>query len=125
MQVVQGRDFSREFGYDSSGILVNEAAVKILGFKNPLGKRIWRPDDPQLKTKKVYTIIGVIKNFHFESLRRNIGALSLVLDANSGAASFRISRANVPVLMKEIEAKWKQIAPGQPIQLPVYGRQLR
>ncbi|CAN5647328.1 ABC transporter permease [soil metagenome] len=114
MQVVQGRDFSREFGSDSSGILVNEAAVKILGFKNPLGKRIWRPDDPQLKTKKLYTIIGVIKNFHFESLRRNIGALSLVLDANSGAASFRISRANVPVLMKQIEAKWKQIAPGQP-----------
>ncbi len=115
MQVVQGRDFSQEFGSDSSGILINEAAVKILGFKgSPIGKRIWRPDDPQNKTQKAYTIVGVIKNFHFESLRRNIGALSLVLNANSGAASFRLSNANVPVLMKEIEAKWKQIAPDQP-----------
>jgi len=114
MQVVQGRDFSQEFGSDSSAILVNEAAVRILGFKNPIGKRIWRPNDAQNKTRKSYTIIGVVKNFHFESLRRNIGALSLVLEPNSGAASFRLSSTNVPALMKQIEAKWKQIAPGQP-----------
>ena len=114
MQVVQGRDFSREFGADSSGIILNEAAAKVLGFKNPIGKRVWRFDDPQGKTQKTYTIIGVVKNFHFESLRRNIGALSLVLDANSGAASFRLSSSNLPALVKEVEAKWKQLSPGQP-----------
>jgi putative ABC transport system permease protein len=114
MQLVKGRDFSRDFGSDSSGIILNEAAVNVLGFKDPIGKRVWRFDDSQGKTRKTFTIIGIVKNFHFESLRRNIGALSLVLDSNSGAASFRLSSANVPVLMKQIEAKWKQIAPGQP-----------
>ena len=115
MQVVQGRDFSRAFGSDSSGIILNEAAVKVLGFNgSPIGRRVWRFDDGQLKTQKTYTIIGVVKNFHFESLRRNIGALSLVLRENSGAATFRLSSTNLPTLMKEVEAKWKQIAPGQP-----------
>ena len=56
----------------------------------------------------------MVKNFHFESLRRNIGALSLVLDANSGAASFRVSSTNLPGLMQQIESTWKQLAPGQP-----------
>ncbi|WP_420151132.1 ABC transporter permease [Spirosoma sp.] len=114
IQLVQGRDFSRNFGADSAGILLNEAAVRILGFKDPIGKRIWSYDDPKLKTRKTYTIIGVVKNFHFESLRRNIGALSMTLQPSSGAAAFRFSNANVPDLMKQIEAKWKQIAPGQP-----------
>ncbi|WP_460973573.1 ABC transporter permease [Spirosoma migulaei] len=114
MQLVQGRDFARSFGSDSSGIILNEAAVKVLGFKDPIGKRVWRFDDAQGKTQKTYTIIGVVKNFHFESLRRNIGALSLVLDSNSGAASFRVSSTNLPALVSQIEAKWKQITPGQP-----------
>ncbi|GAB4047280.1 ABC transporter permease [Spirosoma litoris] len=114
MQLVKGRDFSRAFGSDSSGIILNEAAVKVLGFKDPVGKRVWRFTDNQARTRKTYTILGVVKNFHFESLRRNISALSLVLDSNSGAASFRISSTDLPAVVKQIEAKWKQIAPGQP-----------
>ncbi|GAB4027655.1 ABC transporter permease [Spirosoma gilvum] len=114
MQLVRGRDFSRDFGSDSSGIILNEAAVRVFGFKDPIGKHVWRFNDNEGKTRKSYTVIGVMKNFHFESLRRNIGALSLVLDSNSGAVSFRLSGSNVPVLVKQIEAKWKQLAPGQP-----------
>ena len=122
IQVVSGRGFSPTFGSDSSGIVLNEAAVKILGFKDPIGKHVWRFDDPEGKIRKTYTIIGVVKNFHFESLRRNIGALSLVLDANSRAASFRVSSTNLPGLMQQIEAKWKQLAPGQPFSLQIHGR---
>ncbi|MGF7217243.1 putative ABC transport system permease protein [Spirosoma lacussanchae] len=114
IHLIGGRNFSPAFGSDSSGMLLNEAAVKILGFKDPIGQRVWRFDNSDGKTRKMYTVIGVVKNFHFESLRRNIGALSMVLDANSSAASFRVSSTNLPVLMQQIEAKWKQLAPGQP-----------
>ncbi|WP_375444090.1 ABC transporter permease [uncultured Fibrella sp.] len=114
MSLTKGRNFSRSFGTDSTGIILNEAAVKILGVKNPIGMHISRFNDSENKTRKTYTVIGVIKNFHFESLRRNIGALSLVLSPQSGAVSFRISQANVPALLRQIEAKWKQFAPGQP-----------
>ncbi len=114
MQLVQGRDFSRDFGSDSSGIILNETAAKLFGSTHIIGKRVLQFTDSQLKTSKTYTVIGVVKNFHFESLRRNIGALAMVLDANSGAASFRLSSANLPALVSQIENKWKQVAPGQP-----------
>ncbi|RYF66088.1 MAG: FtsX-like permease family protein, partial [Cytophagaceae bacterium] len=114
MSLTKGRNFSRQFGTDSTGIILNESAVKILGVKNPIGMHISRFNDPEGKTRKTYTVIGVIKNFHFESLRRNIGALSMVLSPQSGAASFRLSQNNVPAMLRQIEAKWKQFAPGQP-----------
>ncbi len=114
MQIVAGRNFSREFGADSSGILLNETAAKLFGGTNIIGKRISRFNDNQGKTFKTYTVLGVVKNFHFESLRRNIGALTMILDNNSGGASFRLSSAGLPALMTQIESKWKQMAPGQP-----------
>ncbi|GAB3990923.1 ABC transporter permease [Spirosoma daeguense] len=114
MQVIQGRNLSRDFGADSAGIILNETAVRILGFQNPIGKRIWRFDDAQLKIRRTYTIVGVVKNFHFESLRRNIGALAMILRPNSRAITFRLSSNNVPALVDQIKTKWQQIAPGQP-----------
>ncbi len=119
MQLVRGRDFSQSFGSDSSGIILNETAAKLWGDKNIIGKRITEFADPNAKNIKVYTVIGVVKNFHFESLRQNIGALAMVLNANSGAASFRLggtplNSTNLPALINQIETKWKQAAPGQP-----------
>ncbi len=115
MQLVAGRDFSRSFGSDSSGILLNETAAKFFGgVKNVLGKRVMRFDDPVQKNFRAYTVIGVIKNFHYESLREQIGAVSLVLSPNNTATSFRLQEADIPQLLRQIEAKWKKMAPGQP-----------
>ncbi|MDB5242891.1 MAG: hypothetical protein JWP57_3516 [Spirosoma sp.] len=114
MQIVQGRDFSRRFGSDSSAIILNETAARLFGGKNIVGKRISTFTDSQLKTFKAYTVIGIVKNFHYESLRRNVGALGLLLTDNTGGASFRLSSTNLPALVSQIEAKWKQVAPGQP-----------
>ena len=114
MQIVRGRDFSPSFGSDSSAVILNETAAKFFGGNGILGKRIVKFADSQLKTVKTYTVIGIVRNFHYESLRDNIGALSLELDANSGGATFRLSSANLPALVSQIEAKWKQLSPGQP-----------
>ena len=115
MTMAQGRGFSRDFGSDSSGIILNETAAKLFGGGNLIGKRVLQFTNPQEKTSiKTYTVIGVVKNFHFESLRHNIGALAMVLDANSGAASFRLSSTDIPALVSQVETKWKQVAPGQP-----------
>ncbi|MEZ0610779.1 ABC transporter permease [Fibrella sp. WM1] len=114
MQIVQGRDFSRSFGSDSSAILLNETAAKLFGGNSVVGKRIATFADNQLKTFKTYTVIGIVKNFHYESLRQNIGGLSMVLNPNSGGAAFRINSDNLPALVRQIEAKWKTLVPGQP-----------
>ncbi|GAB3916440.1 ABC transporter permease [Larkinella terrae] len=114
MELVKGRNFSREFGSDSTGVILNETAVKVFGFKNPIGKRVMQMQDNEGKKYKAYTVIGVVKNFHFESLRQNIGSVALFMDPNRGAVSFRLSNQDIPALVKQIEGKWEQMAPGMP-----------
>ncbi|MGV3558700.1 ABC transporter permease [Larkinella arboricola] len=114
MEMAQGRNFSREFGADSSAIILNETAVKIFGFKDPIGQRVARMLDDEGKVFKTYTVIGVVKNFHFESLRQNIGSVAFFMDPSRGAVSFRISSQDIPALVKQVEAKWRQMAPGMP-----------
>lgn len=66
MEIKEGRSFSRNFGTDSAGIVLNETAVKTMGLKDPVGKTIKRFG------KKDLQIIGVVKDFHFESLHEPI-----------------------------------------------------
>ena len=76
MELIAGRDLSKEFRTDVDGMIINESAVAILGVspEEALGKRMTK--DLGAKDPKYYTVIGVVKNFHFESLRENIGALN-------------------------------------------------
>jgi putative ABC transport system permease protein len=114
LELVKGRDFSREFATDSSSIIINEAAAAIFGFDNPLGKKVAKLDDVKTGKTRSYKIIGVVKNFHFESLRQNIGAWSLVLDNSTGSMSIRIKTNQLATLIPKIEAEWKKLANGQP-----------
>ncbi|MBO0937461.1 ABC transporter permease [Fibrella sp. HMF5335] len=114
MQLVQGRDFSRSFGADSSGIILNETAAKLFGGKAIIGKRIAVYADVVNKLTKSYTVIGVVKNFNYESLRQEVGALALILQGSTGSISFRLNgSSNVAALVSQIEANWKRLAPGQ------------
>ena len=114
MEIVAGRDFSRDFPSDSSGIIVNETAVKLLGLSDPIGKRVTAVTGEGSADRQTYSIIGVVKNFHFESLRSNIGALSMVLSPGGGSMAFRLKTDDVQASLKKAEALWKEMAPGQP-----------
>ncbi|MCF2488287.1 ABC transporter permease [Dyadobacter sp. CY347] len=114
LQMANGRAFQEEFPSDSTGILINEAAAKVLGYAAPVGKKIFGYDDAALTKKVTYTIIGVVKNFHFESLKRNIGALSLILYKSNGTVVFKLNGGNVTQTVGQVEQLWKKMAPGQP-----------
>ncbi|HRO71861.1 MAG TPA: ABC transporter permease, partial [Chitinophagaceae bacterium] len=88
-------------------------AVKVAGLVDPIGKKLFQPDGNG-STMKEYTIVGVVKNFNFESLRQNIGPLSFVLGYNKWVTTFKVSPDNVQSLLKDIETKWKSMAPGMP-----------
>ena len=60
LQFIEGRDFSREFHTDLSGVLINESALNLMGLKSPINKIIWKPSNNQ--EIKYYTIIGVVKD---------------------------------------------------------------
>jgi ABC-type antimicrobial peptide transport system permease subunit len=73
-----GRDFSREYATDSSAFVINESAVKFLGFKNPVGEVLnWN--------NKPYTIIGVIKDMIVESPYEPVRASLFHIDKDQGS----------------------------------------
>src|SRR5690606_24814643 len=73
IKLVKGRDFSKEFAMDSIGsIIINTQMAADLGLENPLGKTL---DN----SGRTFTIIGLIEDFHFKSLKEDISALSLIL----------------------------------------------
>jgi len=73
LQLAEGRDFSKDFGTDTTAFIVNETAVKKMGYQNPVGKPLWWG-------KHAGTIIGVVKDFHFASLHQSIEPLIMRLD---------------------------------------------
>ncbi|MBS1947254.1 MAG: ABC transporter permease [Bacteroidetes bacterium] len=115
MQIVKGRNFSKNFGTDSTAVILNETAARVLGYEDPVGKKLYQDYQDQNGTRKiVLNVIGVVKDFHFESLRQNIFPLGLRLGHNNSIISFKISGTNVKPLISQIQNKWKALAPGMP-----------
>ncbi|MTI32855.1 ABC transporter permease [Xanthovirga aplysinae] len=111
MKLVQGRFFSPDFPSDSSAIVINEVAVKKLGYVNPLGKKAYPNGDKEGKT-----IIGVVKDFNYESMREDISPLAFYLGRSTGNISFRIDGNRASEAITLLESQWKQMAPGEPFQ---------
>ncbi|HVY75634.1 MAG TPA: ABC transporter permease [Puia sp.] len=111
MEIVKGRNFSRSFGSDSSGLIINETTAGLLGYADPIGKTIYHFDNNKMIP---FHIIGVVRNFNYESLRQGIGPLCFRLGSDEGIMSFRINTENIPGLVKQVEAKWKTLASGMP-----------
>ncbi|MFZ0454154.1 MAG: ABC transporter permease [Ignavibacteriaceae bacterium] len=119
IKLIKGRNFSKEFGSDSSSIILNEAAVKQLGynlFGGPKDNPINNPVYTLIARDRILKlgIIGVVKNFHFESFHQDIGPLCFILQRSSGLVSFKVSASKIPAVIKEAETKWKKMASGMP-----------
>lgn len=117
VQLVDGRFFSREFGSDSSAVLINEAAVKSLGLEEPVGKYILEPRGPQQFRR--LKIIGIMKDFNIESMHKAITPVCFtVLYRGQGDqfATVRLTGNHIPETMKAIEKTWRSFTSTQPFQ---------
>ncbi|AKP53459.1 ABC transporter permease [Cyclobacterium amurskyense] len=114
MELIAGRDFDKRYPSDSTGMIINESALAILGLKpeEALGLRL--SQDLGEENPDFYKVIGVVKNFHFESLREDIGALSLSLGSSSSTMAVRIKSGDFPNAIEGIASIWTKMAPGQP-----------
>ncbi|WP_436517145.1 ABC transporter permease [Ekhidna sp. To15] len=117
IEIKEGRDFSRDFPSDSSAILLNEAAVARLDWDDAIGKKLSTYGGSQENpTVETYTVIGVVKNFHFQSLRNSIEPLLFELGRSRGFLSLKIDTENIPATIDFLENKWVEFAPGQPFE---------
>lgn len=115
MEIVQGRNFSKDYGSDSAAMIITETTAKMLGYDDPVGRMIYSPSSiPGDGALIPVQIIGVVKDFHYESLRKKSGPLCFFLGESTGLASFKVSAGSVKDLIPQIESKWKALAPGMP-----------
>jgi putative ABC transport system permease protein len=120
MTIKKGRNFSKEFPSDSTAIVINEAAAKRFGFKDPLGEKIttFQINNGTLDQTKTdtYTIVGVVEDFHFESLKQNITPLCLRLGQSGWSMPIRFSSTDTKDVIAQVEKQWKKVAPDVPFE---------
>ena len=117
LEILEGRDFNAKMLTDSTAILINEALAKQLGYDNPIGEFMSGytfDDNNQITGTERYPIIGVIRDFHFESLRTAITPLALFIGRSRGALSVRLTPTDMQQFIQQVEADWTTMAPGQP-----------
>jgi putative ABC transport system permease protein len=117
MTLASGRFFNESYTTDQQACLVNETAIKDFGITDIQGTRFMEPQD---SGKMNYLpILGVVKNFNFESLRNPIGPYILKFQNDGmmwGYLSVRISAMNYAATIRAIESKWKEFTANNPLQ---------
>jgi putative ABC transport system permease protein len=111
--MAKGRNFSAAFPADKrEGVLLNETAVRELGWDDPVGKEL-------LTGGQKWTVIGVIKDFNFQSLHWKIDPLVCVFYQGRGMDYFsiKVGPNDIPGALAFIERKWKAFSPEFPFQI--------
>lgn len=113
-ELKEGRYFSRDLPTDSLAIILNEAAVKEFNFVSAVNEEILYNDGGPAGLRK-YKIIGVMKNFNFESFKDQVRPLAILLTQTSGSLLIRYEGSPVSMVEK-VETLWKEHAANEPFE---------
>lgn len=110
IEMKEGRAFSRDFKSDDSTIIFNEAAIELMGIKDPVGKRV------QLFGRDL-EIVGVTKNFHFESLHENIKPVFFFLSPErTNTIMVKIAPENLNATISQLGEYYDDFTQGLPFE---------
>jgi len=112
LELTDGRNFSREFSTDSTAMLINQATADYAGWDEPVGKAIWEMNEEFEKVK--FHVVGVIKDFHMESLHRRIEPLMFKFATRKRYCLVRIHPQNIDQTIASIESAWDKLSPSRP-----------
>ncbi len=111
MQIVEGRSFSRNFPSDSASAIINETMRKILGWKDAIGKQI------EMDNGRVFSVVGVVKDFNYSSLQHKIDPLVIWLDP--GRCPYllvRVAPQNMQSTIDFAGKTWDYVLPNHPFE---------
>ena len=115
LNITEGRAFDQAMVTDSSAIIINQAAVRTFGWKSPIGKQLQPINGP------IFTVIGVVEDFHFESLHQTIGPLALFAgDLSTQRANIfiaKVSTQNLASTLAQIENTWEDFVQQRPVEV--------
>ena len=122
LKLIAGRSFSRDFSSDEhEAFIINESAAQFLGWENPVGKRLERTSMPQRRSASS-KVIGVVKDFHYQSLHHSIEPLVIGLRWNMQNVlaikhlTIRIDPRDLSGALAFLEAKTHEFVPNEPFQ---------
>jgi putative ABC transport system permease protein len=108
-KMAEGRSFSPQFGTDSTGVIFNEAAITSMHLTNPIGQtvKLWGSEKQ---------IIGIVKDFHFESLYKSIGPFFFSFTPHSPQTAIRIKGGTERETLARLATLYKEYNPGVPFE---------
>jgi len=109
IRILKGRDFSPRIHSDSQAVVINESMAQALNFNDPVGQVItngWSN----------WTIIGVMEDFHFETMKEKISPLCIQIGPSNNTISVKLSTTDLPGAIQSISEVWKAFSPHQPIR---------
>ncbi|HBH24848.1 MAG TPA: hypothetical protein DDY13_15685 [Cytophagales bacterium] len=138
IKLIKGRNFDRDHATDTAAVIINETAAKRLGYKNPIGKTVRTyidmptPENPMHGLAKM-EVIGVVKDFHYQSLKEQIGPLAMRIDDANGYIAIKYQTGHTQDLIKASEKVWQKVGAGNPFSytfmddqfMEFYNREIR
>ena len=109
MKIVKGRNFSVDMPTDSRAAIINQTLAKELGLADPIGKRI-------MNGNQTFTVIGVVEDFNYESMKQKIGGMCLVLGSSPNIVSVKVNTSDMSRTIRSITGVWNRFSPNQPIR---------
>lgn len=109
MTIVEGRDFSIDMASDSQAVIINQTLAKDLGLEDPIGKRI-------TNSGFISEVIGVVEDFHFESMQENIRGLCMAIGNRPALVSIKVNASDMSGFIQHATNVWDKFSPHQPIR---------
>ncbi|HNP94973.1 MAG TPA: FtsX-like permease family protein, partial [Cyclobacteriaceae bacterium] len=120
LELIEGRWFSEETN-DSTSLILNEAAVKVMGLDNPIGRKLNNlQQTPQGNISITFTITGIVRDFNFQSLRDQITPLVIqsneAYGRNMAYALAKVKGGQMQQAIESARSTWQKLAPEQPFK---------
>jgi len=116
MELLEGRNFSKDIASDTASLILNESAAKFLGSRDILEKRPYRLEDENTNRLKEFRVIGIVKDFNFSSLRQPVKPLVFTFGSDDGCLTARLGPSDFMGTLAAIEDTWKTIVPDLPFE---------
>ena len=111
MKIAAGRNFSHAYD-DSLSMIINEEMMRLLKWDDAVGKKISLQSGGNTTDQTAYTVIGVVQDFHFATVRHKLEPLFILYNTQNQALSIKIKTGNTKEAITHIEETWKKVNPG-------------
>jgi len=115
MTMLEGRNFSLQYD-DSLSMIVNEELLRLLKWNEGIGKKISLQSGPNPTDLTAFTVVGVVKDFHFATIRHKVEPMFMLYNANNGSLAVKVKAENIEKTLAYMEEAWKKVNSGSPFE---------